>query len=67
MDGVLVRHTVEVGDEVDHQTTVAIIESMKMETHVRSGRSGVVVAVHAGAGDSLRRGDRLVTIEASAG
>lgn len=64
MDGILVRHTVQVGEIVDEQTTVAVVESMKMETHVRSGRCGVVVAVHASAGDSLRRGDLLVTIEA---
>ena len=64
MDGILVRHTVQVGEIVDEQTTVAVVESMKMETHVRSGRRGVVIAVHASAGDSLRRGDLLVTIEA---
>ena len=42
MDAVLVRHTVAVGDEVEATTTVAVVESMKMETHVVSGTKGVV-------------------------
>ena len=66
MDAVLVRHTVAVGDTVEVGTVVAVIESMKMETHVAGGASGVVTALHAQTGDSLRRGQRLVTIEASA-
>jgi biotin carboxyl carrier protein len=64
MDAVLVRHTVEVGQPVEAGTTVAVVESMKMETHVVSGVDGVVVALHAAAGDSLKRGQRLVTVEA---
>ncbi|MFV0463945.1 MAG: acetyl/propionyl/methylcrotonyl-CoA carboxylase subunit alpha [Nostocoides sp.] len=63
MDGVLVRHTVQVGDIVEAKTTVAVVESMKMETHVVSGQDGVVAALHAVPGTSLRRGDRLVSIE----
>jgi acetyl-CoA/propionyl-CoA carboxylase biotin carboxyl carrier protein len=66
MDAVLVRHTVEVGEQVEVSSTVAIVESMKMETHVVSGTKGVIVAVHAAAGDSLKRGERLVTVEAAA-
>ena len=42
MDAVLVRHTVAVGQEVEANTTVAVVESMKMETHVVSGTKGVV-------------------------
>jgi acetyl-CoA/propionyl-CoA carboxylase, biotin carboxylase, biotin carboxyl carrier protein len=66
MDAVLVRHTVEVGQEVEANTTVAVVESMKMETHVISGTKGLVVAIHANAGDSLKRGERLVTVEPAA-
>ncbi len=40
MDAVLVRHAVAVGDAVDESTTVAVVESMKMETHVASGVRG---------------------------
>jgi acetyl-CoA/propionyl-CoA carboxylase biotin carboxyl carrier protein len=65
MDGVLVRHNVQVGEQVQASTTVAVVESMKMETHVISGTNGVVIAIHANVGDSLRRGERLVTIEAA--
>jgi acetyl-CoA/propionyl-CoA carboxylase biotin carboxyl carrier protein len=66
MDAVLVRHTVAVGELVEAGTTVAVIESMKMETHVMSGTNGVVVQIHASVGDSLRRGERLVTVQAGA-
>ena len=65
MDAVLVRHTVAVGDTVEATTTIAVVESMKMETHVVSGTAGVVSALHAAAGDSLKRGERLVTVEAA--
>lgn len=67
MDGVLVRHTVRVGDSVGPDTTVAVVESMKMETHVVSGKKGVVVAIHGEAGASVRRGERLVTVAEDAG
>lgn len=66
MDAVLVRHMVAVGDVVEEGTTVAIVESMKMETAVTSGLAGVVVAVHARPGDSLRRGQLIVTVEVPA-
>jgi acetyl-CoA/propionyl-CoA carboxylase biotin carboxyl carrier protein len=66
MDAVLVRHTVAVGDEVDSSTTVAVVESMKMETHVVSGTKGTIIAIHAVAGDSLKRGEKLVTVGAAA-
>jgi acetyl-CoA/propionyl-CoA carboxylase, biotin carboxylase, biotin carboxyl carrier protein len=65
MDAVLVRHTVEIGEIVEASSTVAVVESMKMETHVVSGTKGRVIAIHASAGDSLKRGEKLVTVEAS--
>ena len=65
MDAVLIRHAVAVGDEVEANTTVAVVESMKMETHVVSGTKGIVIAIHAAAGDSIKRGARLVTVEAA--
>ena len=59
MDAVLVRHTVEIGDIVEASSTVAVVESMKMETHVVSGTKGRVIAIHASAGDSLKRGEEV--------
>jgi acetyl-CoA/propionyl-CoA carboxylase biotin carboxyl carrier protein len=64
MDAVLIRHTVAVGDPVQPDTTVAVVESMKMEAHVPSGTAGVVTALHGSIGESLRRGQRLVSVEA---
>ncbi|MGB3411772.1 MAG: biotin carboxylase N-terminal domain-containing protein [Microthrixaceae bacterium] len=63
MDCTLISHAVAPGDEVARGDTVAIVESMKMETHVASDRDGVVKAVHHTPGDSLRRGDVLVEVD----
>ncbi len=63
MDCTLIEHKVAPGDHVAKGETVAVVESMKMETHVASDRDGVVRAVHHSPGDSLRRGDVLVEID----
>ena len=63
MDCTLIAHAVAPGDRVARGETVAVVESMKMETHVASDRDGVVRAVHHEPGASLRRGDVLVEID----
>jgi acetyl-CoA/propionyl-CoA carboxylase biotin carboxyl carrier protein len=65
MDGVLTSFTVSVGDAVEPNTTIAIVESMKLETEVRAGRAGVVRALRAAVGDAVRRGHALVEIESA--
>lgn len=65
MDGVLARFSVAVGDPVEPNTTVAIVESMKMETDVKAGSHGTVRCLLASVGDPIRRGVPLVQIEES--
>ena len=50
MPGLVVKVMAAVGDHVEADTPVLIIEAMKMENEVKAGRAGVVRAVHVEAG-----------------
>ena len=65
--GTVVRVPVGVGGPVEASTTVVVIESMKMEYLVEAGMTGVVGRVDVGPGDSVQRGDLLVTLAAEGG
>ncbi|MBC7740121.1 MAG: acetyl/propionyl-CoA carboxylase subunit alpha, partial [Candidatus Saccharibacteria bacterium] len=54
MPGMLVRVSVAVGDEVQEGQTLATVEAMKMENILKAERRGVVKAVRAEAGESLK-------------
>jgi acetyl-CoA carboxylase biotin carboxyl carrier protein len=58
-------HFVEVGDHVEPDSPLAIVEVMKMMTRVTAGVTGTVVAVHAENGDLIEAGQTLVTIAVS--
>lgn len=53
---------VEIGDTVDVDDTVCIIEVMKLMTHVKSGAAGRVVRIHASNGETVEFGTPLVDI-----
>ena len=53
MPGLLVRLDVGEGDRVEAGQPLAVVEAMKMENILRAGKSGVVKAVSAQAGESL--------------
>jgi propionyl-CoA carboxylase alpha chain len=53
MPGLLVRLDIAEGDRVEAGQPLAVVEAMKMENILRAGKSGVVKAVSARAGDSL--------------
>ena len=54
MPGMLVRVSVAVGDAVQEGQTLATVEAMKMENILKAERHGVVKAVRAVAGESLK-------------
>lgn len=62
MPGVVVSVKVVAGEPVSVGTVLLVIESMKLETAVRSPRDGVVAQVHVGPGDSFERDASLVTL-----
>jgi acetyl-CoA carboxylase biotin carboxyl carrier protein len=53
---------VEVGDRVEADSTVCIVEVMKLMNHVKAGCAGVVSAIHAQNGEMVEYGEPLITI-----
>jgi len=53
---------VEVGDRVDADTVLGIVEVMKLMNSVHAGQAGTVVAIHAGDGELVEFGAALVSI-----
>ena len=60
--GNIVRIEVAPGDPVEANQTLLVLEAMKMESEVKSPQAGIVQTVHVKAGDTVRTGDRLVTL-----
>lgn len=63
LQGLLVELRVEVGDTLLAGSTVALIESMKMQHPVSAPRSGTVTEVVASLGDTVFAGSTLIRIE----
>jgi pyruvate carboxylase len=63
MAGSLLRYTIKVGDVVAADTTIAFIESMKMETAISAGIAGTVKQLLVEVGAAVKRGSVLAIIE----
>jgi len=63
MPGLVVKINVGVGDEVQEGQTLATVEAMKMENILKAERKGVVKAVKAAPGASLRVDDVILEFE----
>ncbi len=63
MQGTVVKVLVAVGDQVEEGQTVCILEAMKMENTVVSGKAGTVVELHIAEGDGVGAGDVVAVIE----
>src|SRR5215204_4598283 len=63
MQGTIVRVLVEVGQGVEADEPVCILEAMKMESEVRSQKAGTVSEIHVAAGQTVRSGEPLVLVE----
>jgi acetyl-CoA/propionyl-CoA carboxylase biotin carboxyl carrier protein len=63
MQGTIVRVLVEVGQGVETDEPVCILEAMKMESEVRSQKAGTVSEVRVAAGQTVRSGEPLVLVE----
>lgn len=62
MPGKIVRVAVAAGATVRVRQTVVVIEAMKMENELRSGRDGTVAELHAREGALVEAGELLVVI-----
>jgi len=63
MQGTIVKVLVEVGQEVAADEPVFILEAMKMESEVRSQKTGIVSEVLVEAGQTVRSGEPLMFVE----
>ncbi|MCA9875145.1 MAG: acetyl-CoA carboxylase biotin carboxyl carrier protein subunit, partial [Anaerolineales bacterium] len=62
MPGLIIRVLVEVGDTVERNEKVVILESMKMENELRTPREGVITAVNVSAGAGVEKDQILIVI-----
>ena len=60
--GNIFRILVKVGEQVDEDDVLLVMEAMKMETEIRASKSGTIQAVLVSEGDSVTVGSALFTI-----
>jgi pyruvate carboxylase subunit B len=60
--GNIVKVLAEIGDQVEVDHPLIIMEAMKMESEVKSPVSGKVIAIHVSAGDTVQTSEPLLTI-----
>jgi len=63
MPGKLISLKVKVGDKVEANTLVAILEAMKMENEILAGMAGTVKEIKAKPGETVDGGKVLMVIE----
>ena len=63
MPGLVVRVTVQVGDEVSAGQGLVVMEAMKMENELRTHAAGRVKAVRAAPGTAVEKGALLIELE----
>ena len=61
--GIVAKILVEPGDKVKENQLVAIIEAMKMETHVSAPISGTVKSIIVKEGQNVETGELLIRLE----
>ncbi len=62
MPGTIVSVKVNVGDTVNKDTLVAVLEAMKMENEIFAGVEGTVTGIATNAGASVNSGDTIITV-----
>jgi len=64
MPGLVLDVRVAVGDAVEAEEGLLVLEAMKMENELKAPSSGRVAAIHASAGDAVDKNALLIEIEA---
>lgn len=62
MPGTILKMNVKVGDKVEKDGLVCVLEAMKMENEIFSPVAGTVTAINAPQGASVATGDAIVTL-----
>ena len=63
MSGLILEINVEVGQEVNENDNLLILEAMKMENEIKAGCDGVVKTVNVSEGQAIESGHLMVEIE----
>jgi|DewCreStandDraft_4_1066084.scaffolds.fasta_scaffold00292_11 biotin carboxyl carrier protein len=63
INGVVLEILVNVGNEVEENQVLFVLESMKMKTNISSPRAGKIKAIHIKVGDSVETGQLLMEYE----
>ena len=63
MPGRVVNVLVGIGDQVDHQQGVLVLEAMKMENEIKSPKAGKVAEIKVTPGQTVEKGELLAVIE----
>ena len=63
MSGVVVRVSAQVGQQIQANDVLMVLEAMKMETVVTSPIDGKIAKVNVNAGDSVQSGQVLIEFE----
>lgn len=63
MPGVITDIRVKVGDQISEAQTLMILEAMKMENEITSGKHGIVKELVVSSGQTVAAGDLLLVIE----
>ena len=62
MPGTILRLNVKVGDTIQANSLVCILEAMKMENEIFASEGGTVKSINAPQGSSVNSGDVIVTL-----
>ncbi len=62
MPGNILKMNVKVGDKVEKDSLVCVLEAMKMENEIFAPMAGTVTAINAPVGTSVATGDLIVTL-----
>lgn len=62
LPGTINEIKVKVGDKVNADDTVVILEAMKMQNNIEAETSGTITGINVNKGDAVMEGDTLVTI-----
>ena len=61
--GKVLSVAVAVGDQVEEDDEILVLEAMKMETVVYAPSDGTVASLHVAVGDQVDEDDRLATLD----
>ena len=61
--GLVSKINVKVGDTVEENQVIAVIEAMKMETSVTARMAGKVKSILVSEGSTVKAGELLITVE----